>query len=133
VFSRDGDKLAASADREVYVWHLATGDRIGRPDKTLRVWDVATRQPVGHLLQGHKDVVYSAAFSPDGKTLASGSGNALPTASKSYTLRLWDVAKRQPLGEPLQGQNSFVLSLAFSPDGKTLASGSHDKRCSCGT
>jgi WD40 repeat protein len=36
------------------------------------------------------------------------------------------VARREPLGEPLKGHRSFVTSVAFSPDGKTLASGSFE-------
>src|SRR5208337_1785798 len=54
------------------------------------------------------------ATSPDGKTLASG--------SQDKTIRLWDVASRQPLAEPLTGHRDSVMSVAFSPDGKTLAS-----------
>jgi WD40 repeat protein len=60
----------------------------------------------------------SAAFSPDGKTLASASGNKVI---------LWGVATRKPLGEPLAGHKGVVISVAFSPDGKTLASASLDQ------
>src|SRR5262249_7517128 len=42
------------------------------------------------------------------------------------TIILWDVASHKPLGQPLTGHTGFVESIAFSPDGKTLASASLD-------
>jgi len=71
------------------------------------------------FLHRHTGIVQSVAFSPDGKTLASGSGDK--------TIILWDVAGQKPLGQPLTGHTGIVQSVAFSPDGKTLASGSEDK------
>jgi WD40 repeat protein len=62
--------------------------------------------------------VNTLAFSPDGKTLASG--------SMDKTIILWDVASSQPLAPPLTGHTASVWSVAFSPDGQTLASGSFD-------
>jgi WD40 repeat protein len=70
------------------------------------------------FLSGHLNFVNSAEFSPDGKTLASSSDDG--------TIILWDVASRQPIGQPLSEHSNVVYSVAFSPDGKTLASGSED-------
>lgn len=71
------------------------------------------------VLYGHTSYVDSVAFSPDGKTLASGSWD--------NTIRLWDVASGKPIGQPFTGHESSVKTIAVSPDGKTLASGSSDK------
>ena len=65
-------------------------------------------------LKGHTHFVFCVAFSPDGKTLASGSFTG--------TVTLWDVASRLNIAT-VKGSKP-VESVAFSPDGKTLASGS---------
>jgi WD40 repeat protein len=69
-------------------------------------------------LVGHQRAVLAAAFSPDGKTILSGSAD--------NTLRLWDVASGRPIGQPLRGHTSRVRSVAFSPDGRSILSGSED-------
>ena len=69
-------------------------------------------------LKGHTREVFSVAFSPDGKTVASGSAD--------QSIKLWDVAGGKNTAT-LKGHTDFVQSVAFSPDGKTLASGSRDK------
>src|SRR5262249_31458258 len=71
----------------------------------------------GDSLKMHLELVLSVAFSPDGKTLATG--------SEDKTVILWDVANRKSLGEPLEGHSGMVRSVAFSPDGKILATGSY--------
>ncbi|MEH1977938.1 MAG: ribosome assembly protein 4, partial [Nostoc sp.] len=70
-----------------------------------------------NTLEGHSSLVYSVGFSPDGKTLASGSGDK--------TIKLWDVSTGKAI-KTLTGHSSLVNSVGFSPDGKTLASGSYD-------
>eukprot|EP00111_Clytia_hemisphaerica_P011712 TCONS_00034406-protein len=65
-------------------------------------------------IPGHAEAVISVAFSPDGKFLASGSGDT--------TVRFWDVETETPQFT-CKGHKHWVLSIAWSPDGKKLASG----------
>ncbi|QEI41252.1 hypothetical protein BMF77_01836 [Dolichospermum sp. UHCC 0315A] len=74
----------------------------------------------GKLLQtltGHSDWVYSVVYSPDGQTLASGSGD---------NIKLWNIITGK-LIQTLSVNSNFVHSLAYSPDGQTLASNSLDE------
>jgi len=85
----------------------------------VRLWDTATHRQIGNPLTGHTRGATSVTFSPDGTTLATGSGDG--------TVRLWNVATHRQIGKPLTGHSDIVFSVAFSPDGTTLATGSGDR------
>jgi len=68
----------------------------------------------GLVWQGPPASLTSIAFSPDGKLFVSAGGDG--------TVRLWEASTGKPIGQPLTGHTSYVLGLAFSPDGKTIAS-----------
>jgi WD40 repeat protein len=102
-FSSDGRQLAS-----------------GSSDRTVRLWSVPEGVP-GPVLQ-HALPVPCVAFSP-----VVGS-NMLASGSRDGIIRLWDVSKINPqLLRDLHGHFNVIRSVAFSPDGSQLVSGSLDK------
>jgi WD40 repeat protein/serine/threonine protein kinase len=82
-----------------------------RGSETVVVWDRVNRRPFKELGPGSQ-----VQFSPDGTLLAAGSGD---------TVRLWDVASFQKVAD-LSSPKASIHSLAFAPDGRTLAVGDWD-------
>jgi WD40 repeat protein/serine/threonine protein kinase/tetratricopeptide (TPR) repeat protein len=108
VFSPDGKMLAThSVDGETRLWETATCEPVGK----VLLHEMRTTADIARILW------WSAAFSPDGKLLA--------TAGADGNLRLWKTETGEPYGEPLRHED--VRTVAFSPDGKLLASGSNDR------
>jgi len=112
-FSRGGKLLAsAGSDGKVRLWNPRTGKPVRAPLRVTRA------------LGGVSEV----AFSPDGKLLA--------IASNDGTVQLWDPVTGRPRSRPLRasvgpqafvtGPQALVPDVAFSPDGKLLASAGSD-------
>jgi WD40 repeat protein len=92
--------------------------RIHPSDQERYAMVAAASRPGIASLNGHTDRVHAVAFSPDGRTLISG--------SYDDTARLWDVATHRQIGAPLNGHDREVYSVAFSPHGKVVATGADD-------
>ena len=76
------------------------------------MYDTATFKPVTRVLSGDAGAIISAAITPDGRTLATG--------SETGAVQLWDIRIGQALGAPLPGVPSSGVIPAFTPDGSTL-------------
>lgn len=70
----------------------------------------------------HDDTISTVAFSPDNRTVLTGSHDG--------TARLWDTATGNPQGPPLRHKDD-VNAVAFSPDGKSLLTASKDQTAQC--
>jgi WD40 repeat protein len=109
-FSPDGTMLASGSD-----------------DQTIILWDVANKQQIGDLLQGHTAEVTNVAFSPDGQTLASGSSTSSGLQEgPAIMVVIWDVATGQEEVNIQSFHDDFFNTIVFTPDGKTIASGGND-------
>ncbi|KAG8791608.1 hypothetical protein FRC12_008670 [Ceratobasidium sp. 428] len=96
--SPDGDRIVAgSSDNHVYIWSRGTGQIIA-------------------TLPGHTEAVHTVAYSPDGACILS--------SSFDRTIRIWSGYSSQTLGQGLDCHIGELDSVAFSPNGAHVASGS---------
>ena len=144
-FSPDGETLASGEqNKKIHLWDVHTGERkktitdhthyvssvlfspdgktlvSGSWDKTIRFWDAHTAEHKKTLIW---DTISCLAFSSDGKMIAS--GGVFSRQNSITPISLWDV-KTGRKKKTFMGHTEWICGVLFSPDGKTLASGSRD-------
>ena len=147
-YSPDGKRLASgSSDNTNRLWDVASGEEIatfpldepltlmkivfspcgkviaGGMFGELRIWCADTLTTLHAISQPQTEKPYALAFSPCGRYLASGTW--WYEGMEKMAIRLWDVASGENI-TTLWGHPTDIQSLAFSPDGTLLASGSFD-------
>jgi WD40 repeat protein/serine/threonine protein kinase len=149
-FSPDNGTLAGTGkDKSIRIWNAQTGVETqpplkshseeiksiafsgdgsllatGSDDATIKLWKLNGEHKWQEFrtLRGHDADVTALAFSP-----ASPDGEILASAGKDKSLKLWNT--RSESAEPIQtltGHSRMIYSIAFSPDGRTLITGSAD-------
>ena len=152
-FSLDTKYMVSAGDRYLDIWEINSGRKIARilhtidggvrslafspggeyvvtggNDGTVRVWEIATGREVARMTMSLGDPVASVVFSPDRKYVAAGSGewSKSPLGSIDHTIRIWNAFTGVEVTRITQ--NSWVTSIAFSPDGKFIVSNECDKQ-----
>jgi eukaryotic-like serine/threonine-protein kinase len=155
-FSPDGRRIVTgSGDNTAKVWDAQTGKELrtlstgsyavnsvafspdgtrivtGSVDNTAKVWDAQSGKEL-LTLRGHSDRVNSVAFSPDGKRIVTGSDDgtakvwAVQSGRTLLTLKVGDITHSTPSALYSVPPAQWVQSVAFSPDGTRIVTGSGD-------
>lgn len=137
-YSPGGDTIATgSGDYTARLWDAHTGEHkttlkghaetvhtvafspdgktiaTGSEDKTVWLWDTQTAKHIT-TLNGHTAAVRTVIYSPDGDTIM--------TEGSDKTVRLWDAETGKQIRKTILGdQKRLSISVAFSPNGKTIA------------
>ena len=102
------EQTLISSDRNgnIMAWQLSTGKQLYKIEEVTPVWSVA--------------------IAPDGQSFVAGGSISGTSASNTHTVKQWNLASGQLIREFI-GHSDTVRSVAISPDGQTLASGSSDQ------
>jgi WD40 repeat protein len=154
-FSPNGEILASSSkdkNKTIKLWNISTEQQIltlrqnsparsisispnskflasGHEDGTIKIWNIETGEEISSI-QAHSSWIQSLAFSSDSRILASGGDENAWDDELNY-IRIWKINTQGNINTEesisLLGHKKQVNSIAFSPDGQTLVSGSNDR------
>ncbi len=120
-YSPDGEYVASGA-LELNTSNLqrvAAGTEKPNPIATVRIWKRSDPSQTVRTFTEHQVIITALAFSPDGRLVASAG------MDDDHSWKLWDRDTGKVLHNP-KGHKSWLCQARFSPDGKTVATGSSD-------